>query len=223
MKKRVVLARIAAACLAPLLGSGCAAMRAQPVDCQVVAGLLGGAAGATAGALGVDQIGGSPDNLAIAGGGAAGFLIGGLVGLGIGHYVCQPEPAPVPSPPPPPTPAPTPTPRKKIILRGVRFEFDHALITSEARPVLDEAVRVLQDESEIRLALEGHTDAVGTEAYNQRLSERRAHAVAAYLADGGISLGRIDVVGRGESAPVAENDTYDGRAQNRRVELHALD
>ena len=77
----------------------------------------------------------------------------------------------------------------------------------------------LQKEGTIDIVSEGHTDSQGTDAYNQHLSERRAHSVREYLVKGGIDNNRIDVVGKGEAEPVASNDTADGRAQNRRVEL----
>jgi outer membrane protein OmpA-like peptidoglycan-associated protein len=130
-----------------------------------------------------------------------------------------------PPPPPPrraeaPPPPPAPRAARKIVLRGVNFDFDEATIRADARPVLDEAIRTLEDERNVDVAVEGHTDAIGTDAYNQRLSERRAHAVAAYLARGGIARSRMTVHGFGESRPIATNATEDGRAQNRRVELH---
>jgi outer membrane protein OmpA-like peptidoglycan-associated protein len=129
-----------------------------------------------------------------------------------------------PSPPPrraeAPPPPPAPRAARKIILRGVNFDFDKATIRADARPVLDEAIRTLEEERDVDVAVEGHTDAIGSDAYNQRLSERRAHAVADHLARGGVARSRMTVSGFGESRPVASNATDDGRAQNRRVELH---
>lgn len=110
-------------------------------------------------------------------------------------------------------------PQRRIVLRGVNFDFDKATIRPDGKPVLDEAVRTLNEEAQIRVSVEGHTDAVGADAYNQRLSERRADAVAAYLRAGGISPKRMSTVGFGESKPVASNETEEGRAQNRRVEF----
>ena len=133
---------------------------------------------------------------------------------------------PPPPPPPPPVvaaapePAPTPAPvKKKIVLRGVRFDFDKAVIRSDAEPILDEAARTLKDEPSIAIAVEGHTDSIGTDSYNQKLSLRRATAVRDYLAAHGVDADRMTVEGFGESRPVASNDTAEGRAQNRRVEL----
>jgi outer membrane protein OmpA-like peptidoglycan-associated protein len=143
--------------------------------------------------------------------------------VGIGVTLKSPPPPPPAPPvaqaPPPPPPPPAPPAKRKIVLRGVNFDFDKATIRADARPVLDEAINILKHESGISVVAEGHTDAVGTDAYNQRLSERRAKAVKDYLVNGGVSASRIDTVGYGEAKPVATNDTADGRAQNRRTEL----
>jgi outer membrane protein OmpA-like peptidoglycan-associated protein len=142
-------------------------------------------------------------------------------GLSVQHRFL---PAPPPPPPPvvaaAPPPAPTPVPvKKKIVLRGVNFDFDKATIRPDARPILDQAAETLKQEGDIGIAVEGHTDSVGSDEYNQRLSVRRAKAVKDYLAGKGIDPSRMSVTGYGESKPVASNDTAEGRAQNRRVEL----
>jgi len=127
-----------------------------------------------------------------------------------------PQATPVPSAPLPPVET------KKIVLRGVYFDFDKSEIRPDARPVLDEGIRVLKEQGAVKVAAEGHTDSVGTEEYNQKLSLRRAEAVKAYLVAGGIAPERVQVTGFGEVLPVASNDTEDGRAQNRRVELRLI-
>ena len=137
------------------------------------------------------------------------------------------HPPPPPPPPPalaeaPPPPPPAPPAKKRIVLRGVNFDFDKATIRPDARPVLDEAIRILSQEGTVALVAEGHTDSVGSTDYNQTLSERRADAVRRYLINGGITPERIRTEGFGESGPVASNDTDEGRAQNRRVELRVL-
>lgn len=137
------------------------------------------------------------------------------------QHVFRGDEAPEPVPPPPPA-APPPAPKRRIILRGVNFDFDKANIRPDARVILDEAVATLRSEPDIRVAVEGHTDAMGTDAYNQRLSERRADAVADYLAHGGIARSRLTTEGFGESKPLASNVDEDGRAQNRRVELRII-
>ena len=137
------------------------------------------------------------------------------------QYVFQAAEAPPPAPPPPPPPPP-PVTKRRIVLRGVNFDFDKSNIRSDARVILDEAVATLKSEPDIRVSVEGHTDAIGSDAYNERLSERRANAVAEYLSRAGIARGRLSTEGLGESKPVASNMDEDGRAQNRRVELRIL-
>jgi len=132
---------------------------------------------------------------------------------------------PPPPPPPPPLvaqkPAPPPPPvKKKIVLRSVHFDFNKSNIRADAVPVLNEAVSVLKDESTQAVIVAGHTDSIGSDAYNMKLSRRRADAVRDYLIKNGIPAKRISVEGFGESKPVASNATADGRAQNRRVELN---
>jgi OOP family OmpA-OmpF porin len=108
---------------------------------------------------------------------------------------------------------------RRLVLRGVRFDFDRATLRPESTPVLDTAVDQLSQCSDVSLSIEGHTCSIGTEGYNQGLSERRAQSVRQYLIEHGISADRLRARGRGEGAPVATNDSRDGRAQNRRVEL----
>jgi OOP family OmpA-OmpF porin len=152
-------------------------------------------------------------------GGAAGLVLCGLAG----HYLFDPEPVEPPPPPPPPEPPPPPPPvKKRIILRGVNFDFDKSDIRPDSRPVLDEAIATLKENPDVRIAVQGHTDSQGTDAYNLKLSERRANAVYRYLVAGGIAPDRMVVEGFGESQPVADNSTESGRAQNRRVELVIL-
>ncbi|MFI5316343.1 MAG: OmpA family protein [Myxococcota bacterium] len=109
--------------------------------------------------------------------------------------------------------------KRTIVLRGINFDFDKANIKPEAEPVLDAAVEVLKENPDLHVRVGGHTDSVGAEAYNQGLSERRAKSVRDYLAKHGIDPSRLTAVGFGESQPVADNKTKDGRAQNRRVAL----
>jgi OOP family OmpA-OmpF porin len=85
--------------------------------------------------------------------------------------------------------------------------------------VCKRAVEALKAEGGVAVIVEGHTDSVGSDAYNKKLSLRRADAVRQYLVKHGIPADRITAEGFGESSPVASNDTEDGRAQNRRVEL----
>lgn len=156
---------------------------------------------------------------------------GGVVGAPIGAAVCallghlfldeKPEVTLPEPPPPPPTPEPEPEPvvQKRLVLRGVTFDFDSAEIRPESQPTLDEAVLLLGDNRDIHVVTEGHTDSLGTAEYNQALSVRRAESVYRYLVNRGIDPERLTVRGFGETQPVASNETEAGRAQNRRVEL----
>ena len=104
-------------------------------------------------------------------------------------------------------------------LPDVLFEFDSARLTPEAVHVVGDIGRVIANTSGRRVSVEGHTDAVGTAAYNQRLSEARARAVASELSMQGVSRNRMSVTGYGKTRPIASNDTEAGRARNRRVEV----
>ena len=120
--------------------------------------------------------------------------------------------------PPPPAPAPAPV-EEKIVLNGIRFDFDKANIKPEFVPVLDEAVAALQKHPGKRVAIEGHTDAIGSEAYNMKLGMRRAESVKNYLVEKGIAADTLSTESFGKDKPVADNKTKEGRAMNRRVEF----
>jgi outer membrane protein OmpA-like peptidoglycan-associated protein len=144
------------------------------------------------------------------------------VGLSVKYSFAE---APKTVPPPPPAAAPAPAPvKKKLVLRAVHFDFNKATLRRDAIPVLDEAVNLLKQEPQgVGVICIGHTDSIGSDAYNLKLSTRRAEAVKDYLVSKGISARRIRVEGRGEAEPVASNATAEGRAQNRRVELRLTD
>ena len=127
---------------------------------------------------------------------------------------------PLPAPPPPPVAQSPPPVQKKIVLRAVYFDTNRAVIRADAKPVLDEAAEILKEAGSVAVVAEGHTDSTGSELSNTRLSQRRASAVRAYLIKRGVAGNRITTAGYGASRPVASNDTAEGRAQNRRVELH---
>ena len=149
------------------------------------------------------------------------------VGAGVAFTFAVPSFAQPAPPPPPPAPAPAPPPvvpmKEKIVLRGVHFDFNKANIRDDAKPILDQAVATLKEHGSIAITVVGHTDSVGSDDYNEKLSLRRASAVRDYLAAAGVDASRMTVEGKGESSPVASNDTADGRAQNRRVELLVTD
>ncbi len=151
-----------------------------------------------------------------------GVVSGALIGALFGHCAFDPPHEPEIPPPPPPAPPPAPPVTKKIVLRGVNFDFDKSTIRADAAVILDEAVDILAEERGVEVSVDGHTDAVGTDEYNLRLSLRRAQAVLDYLVRHGVERGRLESRGFGESRPVASNDTDEGRAQNRRVELRVV-
>lgn len=106
-----------------------------------------------------------------------------------------------------------------VTLPGIFFDTGKATLKSGARNVLNRVADQLQANADVRVTVEGHTDSVGSEEANEALSRRRAEAVRDYLASRGVAATRIEIVARGESAPLATNDTAAGRQQNRRVEL----
>ena len=121
-------------------------------------------------------------------------------------------------PAPAPAPAPEPEIRTITVRLNVEFEFDKAVVRAIYGDELEAVANAMKVHEDIELVLEGHTDSVGGEEYNQGLSERRVAAVEAKLAeDYGIDPNRIATVGYGETRPIADNDTDEGRAQNRRV------
>ncbi|MHA6193463.1 OmpA family protein [Pseudomonas wadenswilerensis] len=226
--------------LAAGLLSGCAThsdggaplnQRTWPI-CSLLGGLVGGGLGAI-------------ESSAWAGGGAAaGAIAGGLIcfaqdgdedgdgvfdrrdrcpdtpkGTPVGHNGC-----PTPQyPPAQPVAEPEASPAEVITLSdqgNVLFAFDSAELTPAAQQQLQGHVEKLGNPQVRTIRVVGHTDSKGTDAYNQGLSERRAASVATYLINAGVSPQKISSEGRGEMEPVADNATDEGRAQNRRVELH---
>jgi OOP family OmpA-OmpF porin len=147
--------------------------------------------------------------------------------------VCEPPPpppppappkaAPPPPPPPPPPPAPPkPTTEKVTFAADALFDFDKYVIKPEARAKLDDLVSKLAGVNLEVIVAVGHTDWIGTEAYNLGLSKRRSDAIKQYLVSKGVEANRIYTEGKGESQPVADNRTAEGRAKNRRVEIEVI-
>ena len=236
---RTIVRTIALVVLGAVL-SGCATTQPglKQVACITAGVLIGGAAARY----------GTDDSDAAT---AAAAVAGGAIGAYLCQEPEAPPPAPPPKPTPPPPPPPEPepdpdsdgdgvpdsrdecpgTPAGTPVdvngcpeipnLTGVHFEFDRAELTAEARAIMDEVVAILTNNPHVRVEALGHTDSIGSNAYNQRLSEDRANAVKTYLESRGISSSRISASGFGESSPIAPNDTKEGRARNRRVELTA--
>ena len=135
-----------------------------------------------------------------------------------------PAPAPVAPPAPAPAPAvvPVPVSEKVTYAADAFFDFDKATLKPEAKSKLDDlASKIAGLNLEVVIAV-GHTDSVGADAYNQKLSLRRSEAVKAYLESKGIEKNRIYTEGKGEKQPVADNKTADGRAKNRRTEIEVV-
>jgi OOP family OmpA-OmpF porin len=201
---------------------------------------IGGVAGAGLGAI--------ESSAWAAGGGLLGVITGGLIcyaqdgdqdGDGVfdrrdrcpdtpprtpvSHNGCPLPPLPVPVAVEPP-PAPPQPPKEEVITLSdagdVLFEFDKSNLTAEAQSQLTGLLDRLNAADIVSVKVEGHTDSVGSDSYNQGLSERRAQSVVDFLTQHGVSQARLSSQGYGESRPVADNGTAEGRAQNRRVELH---
>lgn len=108
------------------------------------------------------------------------------------------------------------------VLVGVNFEFNSAELTEGSYPILYGAVQYLNQHKDLRIEIQGHTDNIGSDEYNQRLSERRAETVRNYLVAQGIDPNRLTTKGYGESVPIADNNTPEGRALNRRIEFKVI-
>ncbi|KHK61383.1 MULTISPECIES: OmpA family protein [Pseudomonas] len=226
--------------LASSLLSGCATQsdgsaplnqRTWPI-CSLVGGLVGGGLGA------IENTGWA------AGGAALGLLGAGLIcypqdgdedddgvfdrrdrcpdtpaNTPVEHHGCPLPQYPASAPPDEPQ-----MPGSEVITLNdagkVLFEFDQSDLTPAARSQLDALMDKLSHANVASIRVVGHTDSVGTDAYNQGLSERRAGSVVEYLLTQGLAPAKVTSEGKGESEPVADNETDEGRAQNRRVELH---
>ena len=215
---------VAGAVAAVFFVTGCAVRERSWSTCAVAGAVIGATVGGITGGAAVNNGKSHPSNeergAGIGGGIAAGALIGGL----LGHVICDPvKPAPVPPPPvaqapPPPPPAPAKG-TTLATLGGANFDFNKAEVRPEGRDILDRVVKTLKDNPDVKVVVEGHTDSVGSDAYNKKLSERRAEAVKRYLVRQGIDPSRIRTVGYGKSKPIADNSTEEGRAKNRRAEV----
>lgn len=158
-------------------------------------------------------------------------LLGFAAGCATQEPPKPPPPAPAPAPAPQPAPKPEPKPEppkpkpvaeKVTFAAEVLFDFDKSVVKPDGKAKLDDlAAKVRGINLEVVIAI-GHTDSVGTDEYNQKLSVRRAESVKAYLASKGIEANRVYTEGKGEKQPVADNRTADGRAKNRRVEIEVI-
>ena len=207
---------VAAVCAAAVVLAGCEATDSFAHDPEKAKTRRGAGYGAAAGAVvGLLTAGSNPFKSAIIGA-AAGALVGGAVG----NYMDKQE-AKL---------------RQQMAGTGVdvvrngdhitldmpgnvTFGFDSADLNAQFYPVLDKVSGTLKEYDKTVIEVAGHTDSVGSDTYNQGLSQRRATSVASYLSSHGVTGTRVVTVGAGEAHPVASNDTEEGRAQNRRVEI----
>ena len=142
--------------------------------------------------------------------------------------VAAPAPAVAPAPAPAPIAAPAvvpvapPAATKVTYAADAFFDFDKSVIKPAGKEKLDDLIGKIKDINlEVIIAV-GHTDSVGSDSYNQKLSVRRSEAVKAYLVSKGIEKNRVYTEGKGEKQPVADNKTAEGRAKNRRVEIEVV-
>ncbi|KQU47445.1 hypothetical protein ASG67_14435 [Sphingomonas sp. Leaf339] len=177
---------------------------------------IGGIGGALGGYLLGDVVGGRRDRTEK----LLGAGIGGLAGAGIGAYMDKQERE---------LRERTAGTDVQVIRRGddlvlnipsgITFAYDSANVQPQFQRTLDQVAQTLSQYNQTYIDVYGHTDSVGSDAYNQTLSERRATSVADYLASRGVQTARIGTRGYGETQPIASNDTDEGRAANRRVEI----
>ena len=109
-----------------------------------------------------------------------------------------------------------------MVLRNTFFDSDKTELNPESRTELDKVAEMLNEQVTMRIEISGHTDNTGKSDYNLRLSQGRAESVKAYLLSKGISAGRVETRGYGDTKPVAGNDTPEGKALNRRTEMKII-
>lgn len=226
----VVATSLITGCATHSDGSAPLNQRTWPI-CSLLGGLVGGGLGAI------------ESSSWAAGAGVAGAIAGGLIcyaqdgdedgdgvfdrrdrcpdtpaGTQVNHMGCPLPQYPASAPQPEPTATP-----EVITLDDqgqVLFAFDSAELTGEAKRLLADVATRLTGANLVAVKVVGHTDSVGSDAYNQGLSERRARSVADFLVAQGVPADKLSTEGRGESQPVADNGSDAGRAENRRVELY---
>ena len=204
-RQRAALLMVAAAGL--MASSACASLNNKEKGA-----VIGATGGAAAGAV-IGKATGSTARGAI-----IGAAVGGTAGAIIGHQMDQKAKQILAS-----VPGATVTRVGEGLVvtfeSGLMFDFDSDVLRTEARKNLDNLAANLASFGDSKLMLIGHTDAVGDDGYNQTLSQRRALAVETYLVQHGVPSTRMVAAGRGETEPIASNDTEAGRQQNRRVEI----
>jgi len=112
---------------------------------------------------------------------------------------------------------------EKLILNNIFFDFNKSTLQEESFAELNRTIPIFEQYQDLQFEIGGHTDNVGSDSYNQKLSEERANAVRDYLVENGVDPDRVEAKGYGESEPISTNDTDEGRQENRRVEFKILD
>jgi OmpA-OmpF porin, OOP family len=171
------------------------------------------------------------------------YTLGFVYSFGPGRPAPAPPPPPPATPPPPPPPAPPPAPASRcpgtppgvavdeygcpikgdVVLQGVNFETNSAVLTGDSKPILDGVAQGLKAHPRLKIEIQGHTDSRGSAEYNLGLSQRRANSVRDYLISQGVPGGQMTARGYGLTQPMASNATAAGRASNRRVVMHVLE
>lgn len=163
-------------------------------------------------------------------------IVGGLVGCG-GTIEFQGK-APIgivgnpPAPPAPPPPPPPPEEPKRVVVKKdkieinekIQFELNSHVIKPESFSLMDEITKVVNEHAEIKkLGIEGHASSDGDDNANMQLSDRRAKSVMDYMVKKGVKADRLSAKGYGETKPIADNSTEEGRIKNRRVEFNIIE
>ncbi len=158
------------------------------------------------------------------------WLAGSLLALSLSSAAAAAAAAPAAAPPSPPVAPPAlppvdsaPPVAQRVVLRGIKFGSDTAYIEPASAGVLELVAEQLRDNPTLRVRIEGYTDERASEAHNLELSHERAESVKRILVGFGVAPDRLDVVGLGESKPIASNHTAEGRSLNRRVELDVIE
>jgi len=188
--------------------AGCSSLQSNKAKGAIAGAAVGGAAGAAIGRA----------NGSTAKGAIIGAAVGGTVGAVIGHQMDQ-QAKELQQNIPGATVERVGEGIQVTFESGLLFDFNSDVVKAAAAQNLNNLASSLDKYPGSNLLIVGHTDAVGSDDYNQTLSERRARSTAVYLANRGVTASRLQTVGRGETEPVATNDTEDGRSKNRRVEV----
>ena len=200
------------------LASGCTLGGRKWGSCAVAGGVIGATAGGITGGALANNIPDDPSDGVRGGAIAGGIVGGGLLGALLGHVICDPIEEPV-AQPAPAAAEPIPAGTQIGELKGAHFAFNSAKLTPEGEARLADTVATLKSHPDIKVVCNGYTDSVGSQAYNLKLGQRRADSVKSYLESQGIDSSRIRTDSFGKENPVASNDTAEGRAENRRVEI----